>query len=55
MNQGAEQNASKRLLVVYQRVEEALYGSVYPLRADATEAAETIALEPVYDLCNMLS
>ena len=44
MNQGAGQNALKRLLVVYRRVEEALYGNVYLLRADAMEAAETIAL-----------
>ena len=34
----------ERLLVIYQRVEEVLYGSVYPLRVDASEASGKIPL-----------
>ena len=34
----------ERLLVVYKRVEDLLYGSVYPLRVDASEAEEEIPL-----------
>ena len=34
----------ERLLVTYQRVEEVLYGSVYPLRVDASEASGEIPL-----------
>ena len=45
MNLADQQNEVKRLLFVYKRVEEALYGSVYPLRLDATEATGEIALE----------
>ena len=32
MNLADQQNEVERLLFVYKRVEEALYGSVYPLR-----------------------
>ena len=34
----------ERLLVIYKRVEEVLYGSVYPLRVDASEASGEIPL-----------
>ena len=34
----------ERLLVIYRRVEEVLYGSVYPLRVDASESAGEIPL-----------
>ena len=44
MNIAAQQNDVQRLLFVYQQVNEALYGSVYPLRVNAAEATGTIAL-----------
>ena len=40
-----DKNQLERLFVVYMRVEEALYGSMYPLRVDRSETAGEIQLE----------
>ena len=44
MTTAGENTQAERLLTVYQRVGEVLYGSVYPLRVDASEAAGEIPL-----------
>ena len=44
MTTAGENLQVERLLVIYQRVEEVLYGSVYPLRVDASEATGEISL-----------
>ena len=44
MSTAGENLQVERLLVIYQRVEEVLYGSVYPLRVDASEATGEISL-----------
>ena len=44
MTSADEKTQLERLFVVYKRVEEVLYGSVYPLRVDNSEAAGEIPL-----------
>ena len=44
MTSAGEQTKVERLLVIYRRLEEVLYGSVYPLRVNTPEAAEKINL-----------
>ena len=44
MTTAGENLQVERLLVIYQRVEEVLYGSVYPLRVDASETTGEISL-----------
>ena len=44
MTSAGENTQVERLLTVYQRVGEVLYGSVYPLRVDASEATGEIPL-----------
>ena len=44
MTTADEETQLERLLFVYKRVEEVLYGSVYPLRADASQATGEIPL-----------
>lgn len=44
MTSDCEKTQLERLLVIYRRVEEVLYGSVYPLRVDASKATGEIPL-----------
>lgn len=44
MTPGDEETQLKRLLVIYRRVGEVLYGSVYPLRVDTTQTTGEIPL-----------
>ena len=44
MTSDREETQLERLLVIYRRVEEVLYGSVYPLRMDASESTGEIPL-----------
>ena len=44
MASAGEETQLERLLTVYKRVEEVLYGSVYPLRADTSDETGEIPL-----------
>ena len=44
MTSAGEQNQVERLLVVYRRVAEVLYGSVYPLRVDVSKETRELPL-----------